>query len=67
MRKIISLSIAFMLLFFFADFASARSYRTSTSDVSVKGYYRSNGTYVKPHFRSAPNNSILDNYSCIDN
>jgi hypothetical protein len=30
--------------------------------VSVKGYYRSNGTYVKPHVRSNPNGLKYDNY-----
>ncbi len=31
--------------------------------VSVKGYYRSNGTYVAPHVRSEPNGLKYDNYS----
>src|SRR3990167_7629326 len=31
--------------------------------VSVKGYYRSNGTYVAPHVRSNPNGLKSDNYS----
>ncbi len=31
--------------------------------VHVKGYYRSNGTYVAPHTRSSPNSSPYDNYS----
>lgn len=31
-------------------------------DVYVKGYYRSDGTYVRPHIRSSPNQSIQDNY-----
>ena len=30
---------------------------------SVKGYYRSNGTYVQPHVRSSPNALKYDNYS----
>ena len=30
--------------------------------VSVKGYYRSNGTYVKPYVRSNPNGIKYDNY-----
>jgi hypothetical protein len=29
----------------------------------VKGYYRSNGTYVSPHNRSNPNHTVRDNYS----
>lgn len=32
-------------------------------DVYVNGYYRKNGTYVAPHVRSAPNNTVTDNYS----
>jgi hypothetical protein len=44
----------------------ARSYRTSPSDVYVKGYYKKNGTYVAPYYRTAPNSTKLDNYSCLD-
>ena len=29
----------------------------------VNGYVKSNGTYVGGHFRSAPDNSIYNNYS----
>ncbi|MFV8337493.1 hypothetical protein ACNQF7_15635 [Flavobacterium sp. RSP29] len=35
--------------------------------VSGKGYYRSNGTYVQPHQRTAPNSTRNDNYSTISN
>lgn len=31
--------------------------------VNVKGYYRSDGTYVRPHVRSNPNGLKYDNYS----
>ena len=31
--------------------------------VKVKGYYKSNGTYVEPHVRSSPNSTKTDNYS----
>ncbi|MDO8259930.1 MAG: hypothetical protein Q7T50_00340 [Candidatus Magasanikbacteria bacterium] len=31
--------------------------------VYVNGYYRSNGTYVQPYYRSAPNGLRYDNYS----
>lgn len=44
----------------------ARNYRTSSSDVYVKGYYRKNGTYVAPYYRTKVNKTKLDNYSCID-
>lgn len=31
-------------------------------DVHVKGYYRKDGTYVRPHIRSSPNQYQWDNY-----
>jgi len=31
--------------------------------VHVNGYYRSNGTYVAPHYRTSPNSTRYDNYS----
>ena len=37
------------------------------ADVYVKGYYRSNGTYVDPHYRTRPNNSSYDNWSSYGN
>ncbi|UOQ53051.1 SH3 domain-containing protein [Hymenobacter cellulosivorans] len=33
------------------------------AQVHVRGYYRSNGTYVKPHERTRPNHTVTDNYS----
>jgi hypothetical protein len=33
----------------------------------VKGYYRSNGTYVAPHYRSSPNYTPYDNWSTRGN
>ena len=32
-------------------------------DVKIQGYYRKDGTYVKPHTRSAPDGSPYNNYS----
>ena len=43
--------------------ADALSYRRSPSDVYVRGYYRSNGTYVQPHYRSRPDGIVTNNYS----
>jgi hypothetical protein len=37
------------------------------ADVHVRGHYRSNGTYVQPHYRSSPNATNLDNYSTKGN
>lgn len=36
-------------------------------DTYVRGHYRNNGTYVQPHYRTAPNNNIYDNYSTKGN
>ena len=33
----------------------------------VGGYYRSNGTYVRPHYRSSANHTQRDNYSTRGN
>ncbi len=37
------------------------------ADVYVNGYYRSNGTYVDPHYRSDPNHTASDNWSSWGN
>lgn len=37
------------------------------ADVAVSGYYRKNGTYVKPHMRSSPDSSFRNNWSTIGN
>lgn len=33
----------------------------------VRGYTRSNGTYVQPHYRSNPDSSRFNNYSTRSN
>ena len=35
--------------------------------VRVRGYWRNNGTYVQPHYRSDPNPYKWDNYSSSGN
>ncbi|MHA1470959.1 MAG: hypothetical protein ACTSSP_10440, partial [Candidatus Asgardarchaeia archaeon] len=37
------------------------------ADVSVKGYYRKNGTYVAPHYRSNPDGNPYNNWSTKGN
>lgn len=37
------------------------------ADVWVNGYYKNNGTYVQPHYRSNANSSRLDNWSTRGN
>lgn len=52
------------LLFIIAFlFATANSF----SQVYVSGYTKSNGTYVEPHYRTAPNTTRNDNYSTVGN
>lgn len=36
-------------------------------DVHVKGYVRKDGTYVQPHYRTAPDSTISNNYSTKGN
>lgn len=40
---------------------------SAMAQVDVSGYYKQNGTYVQPHHRTAPNNTISDNYSTQGN
>jgi hypothetical protein len=40
---------------------------SSQSRVNVKGSTRSNGTYVEPHQRTAPNKTKSDNWSTKGN
>jgi len=41
--------------------------QTNPNHVWVNGYHRSNGTYVKGHYRTAPNHTNVDNFSTIGN
>ena len=56
MKKII-LSIITTLILITSSFA----------DTYVRGYYKSNGTYVQPHYRSSPNSTTSDNWSTYGN
>jgi opacity protein-like surface antigen len=51
----------------FALFAAALIAPSVSAQVRVKGYTRSDGTYVAPHYRSSPNSTTLDNYSTKGN
>ena len=37
------------------------------AQVSVQGYYRKDGTYVRPHYRSSPDKSYNNNWSVRPN
>ena len=39
----------------------------SAKDVYVKGYYKADGTYVKPHIRSSPDEHKHNNYGPSQN
>jgi hypothetical protein len=54
MKKILALALAVVSL-------------SALAQVDVNGYYKSNGTYVAPYHRTAPNNTISDNYSTRGN
>src|SRR5690348_5468140 len=40
---------------------------TASAQVYVHGYTTKNGTYVAPHYRSAPDHSVYNNWSTIGN
>jgi hypothetical protein len=41
--------------------------QTNSNHVYVNGYTKSNGTYVQGYYRTAPNNTINDNFSTYPN
>ena len=59
MKKI--LSIFFLVVFTLSLFFI--SSKPVEARVRVNGYYKSNGTYVQPYYRSSPNVYRWDNYS----
>ena len=54
------------LNFFLLPFFLLLSFN-SNSAVHVKGYFKKNGTYVAPHYRSNPDNNIYNNWSVKGN
>jgi len=40
---------------------------TAFADVHVRGHYRSNGSYVQPHYRSNPDGNSYNNWSTYPN
>jgi len=40
---------------------------TSFADISVQGYHKKDGTYVKPHYRSNPDSTTNNNWSTKGN
>ena len=64
-RSIAALLLALMLLVpITSTFAKGGG---KGGPVSVNGYFRSNGTYVAPHMRSAPDGNFSNNWSTVGN
>ena len=59
MRNLL-IKITTSLIIAASTFATAN---TASAYVSVNGYWKSNGTYVAPHFRTSPDSSIYNNFS----
>jgi hypothetical protein len=57
LMKRLSFALLFLIILSSAAFAQ----------VGVRGYTRSDGTYVQPHQRTAPDNTINNNYSTYPN
>jgi hypothetical protein len=56
----------FIAVFFLGAFFTSMA-QTNSNHVYVNGYYKSNGTYVNGYYRTAPNNTINDNFSTYPN
>lgn len=58
----------YLILFFLFLFSFLSIFaQNNPNHVWVKGYYRSSGTYVKGHWRTAPNSTNTDNFSTLGN
>lgn len=51
----------------FASLALLMMASTVVGNVYVQGYYRQNGTYVRPHYRSDPDGDFSNNWSTYPN
>jgi hypothetical protein len=63
MKTQIKILLSFLCFIIFAGFFI----QEADARVSVKGYYRKDGTYVKPHYRSDPDGSKTNNWSYCGN
>jgi len=60
MRKLLLVIAAFLLV-------ASQLVAAKGGTVSVRGYYKANGTYVAPYHRTAPDSTKLNNWSTIGN
>ena len=56
-----------LMLFAFLAFSVMLTAPALADDVYVNGYTRKDGTYVRPHVRSAPDSSTSNNYGPSQN
>ena len=59
MKKLLLITAALIIL--------AGCAAPADADVYVRGHYRSNGTYVQPHYRSDPDGNPYNNWSTKGN
>lgn len=65
-KSLLSVAIACVAILFVGAFAHAGS-KGSGGSVSVRGYFKKDGTYVQPHMRSAPDGNFSNNWSTTGN
>lgn len=41
--------------------------QVNPNHLQVRGYVKADGTYVQPHYRTEPNNTVYDNFSTFPN
>lgn len=63
MKKFIALLFGILI----ATVVDARGHQGGGGHVSVSGYTKSNGTYVQPHHRTAPDGIKTNNWSHVGN
>lgn len=62
------INFKYILLLFLTFFVCLCSFaQINSKHVKVKGYTKSDGTYVAPHYRTAPNSTNRDNFSTQGN
>lgn len=68
MKKILVLFSFLIGIAFTSEAQYYNNYNTTNNQVRYqKGYYKSNGTYVKPHYKTVKNNTNRDNFSTRGN
>lgn len=64
MQKSFAAASISLCLVLFAEISLAENIKKQEiEDVEVKGYFREDGAFVKPHYRSSPDADPYDNYS----